>query len=81
MMLSKTLPMIGNKIAFQMCGIVDCVGHLEVYEKTGKRWVRFGPSDQYLTKTQFKGLETGEPADLPLILTKLNEYDYSVKGE
>ncbi len=80
-LLSKTLPMIGNKIAFQMCGIVDCVGHLEVYEKTGKRWLRFGPSNQYLTKSQFKGLETGEPADLPLIIDKLKAYDYTVKGD
>ena len=82
-LLSKTIPMIGNKIAFQMSGIVDCVGHLEVYEKTGQRWVRFGPNNQFLTKSQFKGLESGEPADLPLIITKLKEYDYSVpaKGE
>jgi len=80
-MLSKTIPMIGNKIAFQMAGIVDCVGHLEVYEKTGKRWLRFGPSSQYLTKTQFRGLDDGEVADLPRIITKLKEFDYSESGE
>jgi phage nucleotide-binding protein len=80
-MLSKTIPMIGNKIAFQMSGIVDCVGHIEADEKSDRRWIRFGPSNQYLTKTQFKGLDAGEVADLPLILKKLKEYDYSVKGD
>jgi phage nucleotide-binding protein len=78
MLLSKTLPMIGNKIAFQMSGIVDCVGHLEVYEKTGKRWVRFGPSNQYLTKSQFQGIDS-EVADFPLIIGKLKDFDYTVE--
>ena len=75
MLLSKTLPMIGNKIAFQMSGIVDCVGHIEVEQKAGRRWVRFGPSDQYLTKSQFQGIES-EVADFPLIISKLKEYVY-----
>ena len=73
---TQTFPMIGKKLAPQACGIVDVVGHLEVYEKTGKRWVRFGPSDQYITKSQFKGLDNGEPADMPAILDKLYSYDY-----
>ena len=80
-MLSKTIPMIGNKIAFQMCGIVDCVGHLEVDVKTDRRWVRFGPNNQYLTKSQFKGLDAGEIADLPFIIDKLKAYDYSPPKE
>ena len=74
--ITKTFPMIGKKIAPQLCGIVDCVGHLEVHEKSGKRWIRFGPSDQYITKSQFKGLEKGEPADFPLIIGKLLAYNY-----
>ena len=74
--ITKTFPMIGKKIAPQLCGIVDCVGHLEVHEKSGKRWIRFGPSDQYITKSQFKGLENGEPADFPLIIGKLLAYNY-----
>jgi len=78
---TKTVPMIGKKIALQVCGIVDVVGHLEVYEKTGKRWVRFGPSNQLITKSQFKGLENGEIADMPIILTKLYEYNYKREGE
>jgi phage nucleotide-binding protein len=74
--ITKTFPMIGKKIAPQVCGIVDVVGHLEVHEKTGKRWIRFGPSDQYITKSQFKGLDGGEPADLPTILDKLYAFNY-----
>jgi len=75
--ITKTFPLIGKKIAPQVCGIVDVVGHLEVHEKTGKRWVRFGPSEQYITKSQFKGLDMGEPADFPTILGKLLAYDYT----
>lgn len=74
--ITKTFPKLGRKIAPEVCGIVDVVGHLEVYEKTGKRWVRFGPSDQYITKSQFQGLDTGELADLPTILEKLYGYNY-----
>jgi phage nucleotide-binding protein len=78
---TQTFPMIGKKLAPQACGIVDVVGHLEVYEKTGKRWVRFGPSDQYITKSQFKGLDMGEPADMPHILNKLYSYTYATVDE
>jgi phage nucleotide-binding protein len=78
---TQTFPMIGKKLAPQACGIVDVVGHLEVYEKTGKRWVRFGPSDQYITKSQFKGLDNGEPADMPTILEKLYDYNYGTVEE
>jgi phage nucleotide-binding protein len=75
--LTKTFPMVGKKIAPQACGIVDCVGHLEIYPKSGKRWVRFGPHDQYITKSQFKGLDMGEQPEFPYILDKLRAYDYS----
>ena len=75
--LTKTFPMIGKKIAPQLCGIVDVVGHLEIYPKSGKRWVRFGPSDQYITKSQFQGLDMGEPPEFPHILDKLRMHEYS----
>ena len=77
--ITKTFPKLGRKIAPEVCGIVDIVGHLEVYEKSGKRWIRFGPSNQYITKSQFKGLEAGEPPDFPAILDKLYSYDYKTK--
>ena len=74
--ITQTTPMVGQKAAQRICGLVDVVGHLENNEKTDKRWIRFGPSRQYLTKTQFQGLEAGEPPDLSLILNKLNAYNY-----
>lgn len=77
---TKTAPMVGKSSCFRICGLVDVVGHLEVHEKSGKRWIRFGPSLQYLTKCQFQGLDSGEPPDLQLILHKLKEYNYT-KGE
>ena len=79
MVITKTYPKMGRKIAPAICGIVDVVGHLEVHEKSKKRWVRLGPSDQYITKSQFKGLDDGETPDLPGILQKLYEWDYGDK--
>jgi phage nucleotide-binding protein len=75
--ITKTFPKLARKIAPEVCGIVDVVGHLQVHEKSGKRWIRFGPSDQYITKSQFKGLDRDEPADLKVVLKKLFEFDYS----
>lgn len=74
--ISKTFPKLAKRISPEVCGIVDVVGHLEVHEKSNKRWLRIGPSDQYITKTQFKGLDAGEVADLPTILDKLYNYNY-----
>lgn len=78
--LTMTIPFISKKASIQICGLVDAVGHLEVYEKTGARWVRFGPSTQYLTKSQFQGLAAGEEADLMKIIGKIKGHNYK-KGE
>lgn len=74
--LTKTFPKISKKIAPEICGKVDIVGHLEVHEKTGQRWVRLGPSAQYITKNQFKGLDIGEPADFQHIIRKVMAHEY-----
>lgn len=74
--ITMTVPMVGKKVSIQICGLVDFVTHLEVYEKTGARWLRFGPSSQYLTKCQFAGLEAGEEADLPKLIDKLMSHNY-----
>ncbi len=77
--ITKTFPKLAKRITPEACGIVDVVGHLECHEKSNKRWLRFGASDQFITKSQFKGLDDGEMADLPLILSKLYDYDYEEK--
>lgn len=78
--ITKTFPMVGKKLAPQLCGLVDVVGHLEVH-KSGTRWLRIGNHEQYITKCQFKGLDpTGEVADFPTIINKLMSYNYK-QGE
>ena len=79
--ISKTFPMLGKKIAPQACGIVDVVGHLEANEKTEERRIRFGQSDQYITKSQFQGLDKFEIADLPYIIDKLKTFNYKKETE
>ncbi|NCU27226.1 hypothetical protein EOM86_10985 [Candidatus Nomurabacteria bacterium] len=59
----------------------EVLARLEVYEKTGQRWLRFGPSEQFITKCQFKGIDNGEPANLPAILEKVLSYEYGQKEE
>jgi len=77
--ITLTTPFVGKKIAIQICGLVDVVAHLEVYEKTGVRWLRTVSSSQYLCKSQFAGLEAGEEADLVKLLAKLNAHNYVTK--
>ena len=83
--ITKTCPTLGKSSTIRICGLVDAVGHLEVYEKTGKRWIRFGPSKQFLTKSQFKGLVTidnptgAQEPNLTDIIKKLKDWDYSKK--
>jgi phage nucleotide-binding protein len=77
---TRTCPKVGKSNVPSVCGICDVVARLEVHEKSGKRWLRVGPSKQYMTKTQFSGLENGEVADLPTIINKIKEFDYS-RGE
>lgn len=77
--ITRTFPLIGKKIAPQICGIVDVVGHLEANEKTQQRRIRFAQSSQFITKSQFKGLDAAEPSDLPFIISKLKGYDYAIR--
>lgn len=85
--ITKTCPTLGKASTFRACGLVDAVGHLEVFEKTGKRWIRFGPSKQFLTKCQFKGLVTtdnpsgAQPPDLTQIINTIKSYDYTKKEQ
>jgi phage nucleotide-binding protein len=90
---TKTFPKLGKKLAIELCGMVDVVGHLEMYEKTGDRYLRFEPTHQIEAKCTFRGLEKFEPiTEIPgshppqyegfmPILKKLYEYDYGGNNE
>lgn len=84
-LLSLICPKVSKSIVPVVCGCVDVVGHLEVYGETGRRWVRIRPNDLCLCKSQFKGVgdtkDAGEIADLPTILNKILDYDYTKKED
>lgn len=77
--ITKTYPKLYPKIAIDVCGKVDAVGHLEIYEKTGDRFVRFIGTPKIMAKCQFKGIGEFEPPNLPEILAKIKGHDYSAK--
>ena len=74
---SKLFPKCFKKVAPELCGIVDVVGRILADEKSGARWVRIGPCAHAITKNQFKGLDDDEQPDLPQMMKKIKEYDYS----
>lgn len=82
---TKIAPKVTKGIYEDVCGKVDAVGHLEVFEKTGDRFIRFTGTPKMIAKCQFKGLheEAGvilEEANLPNIINKIKAFNYS-KGE
>jgi len=84
--ITQILPKVSKSYAPNICGLVDVVGHMEVHEKSGKRWIRIRPNDQYLCKSQFKGVggandPSGEPADLTELITKIRDYDYASESD
>lgn len=78
---TKTCPRMFKKISAEVCGLVDMVGHLECWEKTGDRWIRFHPQKNLIAKTGFKGISAEEPPDLPQLLEKIYSYDYTKTEE
>jgi phage nucleotide-binding protein len=79
--ITKTYPKLYPKITIDICGKVDAVGHLEVYEKTGDRFIRFVGTTKIMAKCQFKGVEEFEEPNLPNILAKIKGYSYAKKEE
>jgi phage nucleotide-binding protein len=73
---TKAFPKLYKRLAPDVCGLVDVVGHLEMYQKTGDRYIRFEPTPDIIAKSQFKGLEKFEPADLQAVFAKLRAFDY-----
>jgi len=76
MTVTRLYPKLYKKLAPEICGIVDMVGHLENYEKTGERFIRFEGSSRLVAKSQFKGVEKFEPANLPALFAKVRAYNY-----
>jgi len=74
--ITKICPKMFKSITLEVCGIVDAVGRLEKYDKTGDRWIRFHPQKNLIAKCQFKGLDECEPADLMHVLKKLYSHNY-----
>lgn len=79
--ITKLFPKLFPKMAPEICGKVDAVGHLEVFEKTGDRFVRFVGTSKIMAKCQFKGLADLEEANLPAIIEKIKAYDYAPKED
>jgi len=72
------VPKVSKSLVPVLCGCVDAVGRMEVHEKSGKRWVRFRPNDQYMVKCQFAGIggandDAGELPDFSVIFGKIKE--------
>ena len=77
---TKIAPKLSPGIVPDICGKVDAVGHLEVYEKTGDRFIRFVGTPKIMAKCQFKGIEEFEEANLPKVIAKIKAFNYT-KGE
>jgi len=73
---TKAFPKLMKSIAPDLCGLVDVVAHLETYEKTKDRFLRVVGTAKILAKTQFKGLEEFEEANLPQLFEKIRKYNY-----
>jgi phage nucleotide-binding protein len=75
---TKAFPKLSKKLAIELCGLMDIVGRLEIYPKTGDRYIRFEMTPEIEAKSQFKGLQKFEPAVFPDIIKKIYEYDYTL---
>lgn len=83
---TKAFPKLQKKLAIELCGLVDMVGRLERYPKTGDRYIRLDGTNEIEAKTAFKILdEQGrdckfwEP-DLPSLFKKVYGHDYGAKN-
>lgn len=74
---TRIYPKLFKKLAPEICGIVDLVGHLEMYEKTGDRFLRFQGGSKMIAKSQYRGIGKFMPANLPHIIEKIKAFDYT----
>jgi len=73
---SKIFPKLYPSISPEVCGIVDLVGHLEKYEKTEDRYIRFVGNEKVMAKSQYRGVDKFEPADFMAVFKKIRAFNY-----
>ncbi len=74
---TKLMPKLYKSLTGEACGIVDLVGHLERYDKTEDRFIRFHGSDRIMAKSQFRGVNKFEPADFEILFKKIRKFNYA----
>ena len=75
--ITKMFPKLYPKLTPDVCGKMDAVGHLEVFEKTQDRFIRFQANSRFIAKCQFKGLAELEEPNLPAIIAKIKAWNYA----
>jgi phage nucleotide-binding protein len=80
---TKAFPKLSKKLAIELCGLVDVVGRLERYPKTGDRFLRLDGTNEIEAKSAFKILDSEGrqvkfwEANLPTLLEAIYAHDYS----
>lgn len=73
--ITKSFPLVSRKLAPEIVGLVDIVGHLEMSKDGKQRWLRLEATDRTIAKTRIQGLDRFEPADLPSLFEKIKKGD------
>jgi phage nucleotide-binding protein len=80
---TKAFPKLSKKLAIELCGLVDVVGRLERYPKTGDRFIRLDGTNEIEAKSAFQ-IHDNEgrqikfwPAELPTLLKAIKDHDYT----
>lgn len=80
---TKAFPKLSKKLAIELCGLVDIVGRLERYPKTGDRYLRLDGTNDIEAKSAFQIQdEEGRQvkfweADLATLLKRIYDHDYT----
>jgi phage nucleotide-binding protein len=82
---TKAFPKLSKKLAIELCGLVDVVGRLERYPKTGDRFLRLDGTNEIEAKSAFqvqdkegKQVKFWE-ANLQTLLEAIYNHDYTKK--
>lgn len=80
---TKAFPKLSKKLAIELCGLVDVVGRLERYPKTGDRFLRLDGTNEIEAKSAFQILDSEGrqvkfwEANLPSLLKAIYAHDYT----